>query len=349
MTGIAFADVSLRLLTVGQLLLTSIVIGRGRAPVPIRVVTVLLLAGVVCFLALAPIRLYFSAPVPGWVLLPLAAQSVPLMLWVYAHLLFERPLPRPPLIAGAMVLVTCWGLHLMIGLGHPQRHLGVALVQNLASLAFLAHALRIALAERGDDLIEKRRRLRVGFVLVVGLFSVMVIALDIMFGFVPGQPMMVLLGQSASIFIATTAMGTALLQSDPDLLFDPARPLPAPALSPAEQVLRGKLDAAITAGALIEPGLTIGTLAARLGVPEHRLRALINQRLGYRNFSAFVNAHRIERAKAMLADPAHVNLPVLTIAMDLGYGSLAPFNRAFRDAVGQAPSDFRRVAFAEKS
>lgn len=74
------------------------------------------------------------------------------------------------------------------------------------------------------------------------------------------------------------------------------------------------------------------------------MRALINRRLGYRNFSAFLNAHRIAEAKALLADPAKVHLPVLTIAMDLGYGSLAPFNRAFREANAQTPTDFRRAA-----
>ncbi len=49
--------------------------------------------------------------------------------------------------------------------------------------------------------------------------------------------------------------------------------------------------------------ITIGTLATRLGVPEYRLRRLINQRLGYRNFNVFLNNHRIEEAKAALADP----------------------------------------------
>ena len=105
----------------------------------------------------------------------------------------------------------------------------------------------------------------------------------------------------------------------------------------------------MVAGVYREAGLSIGALAERLGAPEHRLRALINQRLGYRNFSAFLNEARIAEAKGWLADPERVALPVLTIAMDLGYGSLAPFNRAFREATGQAPSDFRRAAFAEKS
>ncbi|MBC7047243.1 AraC family transcriptional regulator, partial [Salmonella enterica subsp. enterica serovar Heidelberg] len=83
------------------------------------------------------------------------------------------------------------------------------------------------------------------------------------------------------------------------------------------------------------------------GVPEHRLRALINQRLGYRNFSDFLNSHRIADARAWLSDPARVDLPVLTLAMDLGYGSLAPFNRAFRDATGTSPSEDRRAAILD--
>jgi AraC-like DNA-binding protein len=115
-----------------------------------------------------------------------------------------------------------------------------------------------------------------------------------------------------------------------------------PSFSPAEHVLKLKLDAAMTGGLYRNSGLTIGALAEQLGVPEHRLRALVNQRMGYRNFSAFLNAHRIADARAWLGDPEKVDLPVLTIAMDLGYGSLAPFNRAFRDATGQTPSEYRK-------
>jgi AraC-like DNA-binding protein len=89
--------------------------------------------------------------------------------------------------------------------------------------------------------------------------------------------------------------------------------------------------------------LTIGTLATRLGVPEYRLRRLINQKLGYRNFNVFLNNHRIEEAKAALADPAQVEVPVITIAMDAGFQSLGPFNRAFKAMTGVTPTEYRRL------
>ena len=90
------------------------------------------------------------------------------------------------------------------------------------------------------------------------------------------------------------------------------------------------------------PGLTIATLADHLEVPEHRLRALINKRLGHRNFSAFLNGLRIAEAREILAEKTQVDTPVLTIAMDLGYNSLATFNRAFRAESGTTPTDYRR-------
>jgi AraC-like DNA-binding protein len=79
-----------------------------------------------------------------------------------------------------------------------------------------------------------------------------------------------------------------------------------------------------------------------LGVPEYRLRALINKRLGYRNFNALLHEYRLRDACAQLADPAKAHLPILTIALDVGYQSIAPFNQAFRDAMGCTPSAYRR-------
>jgi AraC-like DNA-binding protein len=90
-----------------------------------------------------------------------------------------------------------------------------------------------------------------------------------------------------------------------------------------------------------EENMTIHRLAAKLKVPEYKLRRLINQRMGYRNFSAFLNAHRLEQVTADLADSKRGQLPILTLALDAGFQSIGPFNRAFKSRFGMTPTEFR--------
>ena len=88
--------------------------------------------------------------------------------------------------------------------------------------------------------------------------------------------------------------------------------------------------------------LSIRSLADHVVTTEHRLRRLINGELGHRNFAAFVNAARIEAAKRDLRDPNQALRSVAAIAYDLGFGSLGPFNRAFREIVGVTPTAWRQ-------
>lgn len=97
-----------------------------------------------------------------------------------------------------------------------------------------------------------------------------------------------------------------------------------------------------------EEAFGVAALAARLGIPEYRLRRLINQRLGYRNFTAFVNSYRLSETMAALADPTQAEVPILTIALDAGFQSLGPFNRAFKTETGMTPSEYRRQSAAER-
>ena len=92
-----------------------------------------------------------------------------------------------------------------------------------------------------------------------------------------------------------------------------------------------------------DDGLSIASLSQKLNVQEYRLRRLINGQLGHRNFSAFVNGYRLAEAEAALGDPAQADVPVLTIALDAGFGSIGPFNRAFKAHTGQTPTDYRRA------
>lgn len=98
-----------------------------------------------------------------------------------------------------------------------------------------------------------------------------------------------------------------------------------------------------------QEGLTIGVLAGKLGLPEHRLRRTINRGLGFRNFNEYLSRHRLADAKEALADPSQADVPILTIALDSGFQSLGPFNRAFKADTGMTPTDFRRVSAARGS
>jgi AraC-like DNA-binding protein len=342
MGDLILIDTCLRLLSAGALLLIALVVALGNAPAPIRFATVGLKLSVAAYLAnVAPVIDLPQSPI--WPPVQLASQSAPLFLWIFAHRLFERCMNRRVLIVAAAITLVCWGMFVEGHWVSRRMPMGADIVMHLVALALTVHALVIAWAEHGDDLLEKRRVFRTGFVWVVGIQTVGVVLAEAYFGY-DSQLIELMLLQSGTSFLSVLLFGAVLLSSNSELLFDPEAAPVRPPLSPAEHVLKQKLDAAMADGGHRETGLTIGKLADRLGTPEHRLRALINQRMGYRNFSAFLNSHRIAEARAWLGDPAKVDLPVLTIAMDLGYASLAPFNRAFRDATGQTPTDYRRAA-----
>ena len=51
---------------------------------------------------------------------------------------------------------------------------------------------------------------------------------------------------------------------------------------------------------------------------------------------------RIVAARHALADPNHARTPVSAIAYQMGFGSVGPFNRAFKSATGLTPTEWRR-------
>ena len=91
-----------------------------------------------------------------------------------------------------------------------------------------------------------------------------------------------------------------------------------------------------------EAGLTIAVLAKKLSVPEYRLRSFIHKELGYRNFNAMLHKYRVDDATEALSDPEKKSVPILTIALSVGYQSITPFNNAFRKLKGVTPSEYRK-------
>ena len=71
------------------------------------------------------------------------------------------------------------------------------------------------------------------------------------------------------------------------------------------------------------------------------MRELINQRLGLRTVNDFLHQRRLREATERLS---REDVPILTIALECGYGSIGPFNRAFKQCLGVTPTGFRAGA-----
>ena len=225
---------------------------------------------------------------------------------------------------------------------------------NLLVLGFIALAVGQTIASWSADLVEGRRRLRVFIVSAAALYGGINAVLQIL---VSGREAAdvantanaaLLAGIVAAICYSMTRVAAVDLFPVAPAVTAVAN-VPAPSVAPpdsgtADQRLVDALMRLMADERIYRhDNITIGTLATKLRIPEHRLRRLINQRLGYRNFNVFLNNHRIEEAKAALADPSQAEVPVITIAMDAGFQSLGPFNRAFKATTGVTPTEYRRL------
>ena len=228
---------------------------------------------------------------------------------------------------------------------------------QLTALLLVGAGLWEALAGRDADLLEGRRRFRLVLAVGVGLC----IAGLTLLAYAASQGIRAYHGLIGPASVLALALASALLrlriEPRPEFDLNPAgaqsnaRSATAPmaAMDAEERALLDRLQQLMEHDRIYrEEGLGIAALATRLSMPEYRLRRLINQRLGHRNFSTYVNGYRLAETTAALADPAQARVPILTIALDAGFQSLGPFNRAFKAHAGMTPSEFRRDRLGEQ-
>ena len=315
----------------------------------------------------------FESLVPRWWQAPLVAVSVgnAVLFWIFVQALFDDEFQfRPGHLAAwlAVALLSGWNCATAAGAGSAFGLVTVGL-QRAVPLVFATLAALAAMASWRSDLVEKRRRFRAFIVLSGIVFTVAELLVRL------ASPGGRLLGMSATLDVAAllcivgvvavrmlSLTGSELFPSESRVgvtirradAVEEWRPAPVPvgeALPPAdpgEERLAESLQRLMRGERVYRAeGLTVAGLAQRLAVPEYRLRRLINRRLGYRNFNAFVNGYRLDEARAALADPVRRELPVLTIALDAGFQSIGPFNRAFKASTGLTPTEFRRLNMAE--
>ncbi len=260
--------------------------------------------------------------------------------WLFARALFDddfRLKRRHALLWLGMTLAT-----LGLGLLPPgDLYRAFCVVLALVSLGFALLAVAQTIASWRDDLVEGRRRVRSFIVGASGVYILLTTTAAIL-GLDRAAPAD-LIGAIGLAAIAGT-VAWALLRVDGAPLFPAAAARPTPVETSPDQRLVTRLRQAMEVERRYrQEGLSIGALATTLGLPEYRLRRLINGELGYRNFAAFLNHYRLADACAALADPTQAEVPILTIALDAGFNSLGPFNRAFKAETGMTPSEYRRA------
>jgi len=274
----------------------------------------------------------------------------PVIFWQFSMSLFDDRFRMRLLTLLPYALVAPLVVFHFAGVEGAAWTASAVIARGVMILAF-GHAMFTALRYLNDDLIEGRRQFRIFFAAAVGVTG-LIINYTETFGLGVYPQDALLLFQASAVFIMTLVFGVWLLGARASVL-DGRKPAPA-AIAPASPQVKAadrpayvKLMKLMEEGVWREEGLSVAALAAKVGVPEHQLRALINGELGHRNFSAFLNAYRLAEAKRLLADPDQARRQVLQIALDVGYGSIAPFNRAFKDATGVTPTEFRKNCLGE--
>jgi len=275
----------------------------------------------------------------GAFIYPLTAlcSTHPVWFWISARLLFsDRATLRTSdvlCLGGMGVAGVLYQSKVLFGLAFP-----------VAGLVFACLAPLTVYFGMAGDLDARRRQLRQWFVPFVSIYLAAVIVTQaiVLFQGRSTPTALVLLNLVVIDVVAALTLSTFVQLRVVNWIAAVDAP-PDGALSRLEQSVLERLNRRFTAERLYaREGLTITQLASLLGTQEHVLRRVINHGLGFRNFNDFLHTHRLKEAAERLGDPQLRRIPVLTIALEVGYGSIGPFNRAFKERFGMTPTEYRR-------
>lgn len=88
----------------------------------------------------------------------------------------------------------------------------------------------------------------------------------------------------------------------------------------------------------LEEKLSIKDVADMLDINHQQLSEILNRELG-KSFSSYVNDFKISEARNFLVNEP--DLPVIRIAMSVGFNSVRTFNRVFAKSTGVTPVEYR--------
>lgn len=219
----------------------------------------------------------------------------------------------------------------------------VSISQHALPLLFVVLGIISAAQDREADLIAARFQFRTHFIFLTASLIFLTLLSEIAFH---GKNVPVFLDLLQKILIAGLTFffaGYGLILKQGFFMITDLPPQQIATKPDVDNVILTKLKAIMDDQQYWRTeGLTIRQLAETMQVKEYKLRLAINQDLGFRNFNDFLHLYRIEEAGKLLANPEKKDLTILEIAYEIGYKSLAPFNKAFKEITNMTPTEWRR-------
>jgi AraC-like DNA-binding protein len=279
----------------------------------------------------------------------LLAIEVPFFFWGWTTSIMDDDFTLSPIaIAGALVLL---GVGLVgVLTTSPELDAVTVVLHSVLGIGFVVAALVNVLRGWRQDLVEARRRLRAGILVLSGGYCIAIMSVELVLrGRPPSADLLLLNAVLLAALLFGLAWGVLDVSASVRAAFGWQQPPNATSVEPAEVLARDReqelirrLQELMTHNAAYrDPGIAVASLAARLGLTEKKLREVINRRLEFKNFSAYVNAFRLEEVRRRLLDPRHDEVPILTMALEAGFGSIVAFNRAFKQKYGATPTVYR--------
>jgi AraC-like DNA-binding protein len=276
------------------------------------------------------------------IIVTIGAISIPVLFWLLARAIFDDHFKfRWSLLIWFFVLLIPH-MNFFVGDFIPWSGFRQVsdIVASLASLAFVSAGLYTALMTKQGDLVDSRIQFRNIF--LVGTATLIGVTLIVEAIPIERETIIVLqVLQRFAILAITLYFLLSNFGMRSGFFFKEVPKQKTPSVDDPQ--LSAKLQSLMEEQKVYKKeGLTIGALAGLMNEQEYRLRRLINGQLGFRNFNDYLNQYRVNEACEILSDPAQTRKTILEIAYDLGYQSIGPFNKAFKDLKGTTPTAYRK-------
>lgn len=91
----------------------------------------------------------------------------------------------------------------------------------------------------------------------------------------------------------------------------------------------------------LDADISLQSLAEKMSIPPHQLSQLLNEKLD-RNFADFINWYRIEDAKKILQTPKGARRKISSIAIEVGFSTMAAFYKTFKKHTNMTPTKYKK-------